>query len=147
MAGYEHQILEMFRGSNPGLSSRFDADFPWRFADFSDDDLLEVAVAYVQSPKRDLSALVRTDVIRHMVQKVSKQRALHNFGNARAIETVRTTSIRSFCTHAFGAVFSHFPLLSRADNFESEGKTDHPPSRCASRKTRLKDHTHHYRRR
>jgi hypothetical protein len=100
MAGYEHQILEMFRGSNPGLSSRFDADFPWRFADFSDDDLLEVAVAYVRSPKRDLSALVRTDVIRYMVQKVSKQRALHNFGNARAIETVRAAPICSVSMQA-----------------------------------------------
>jgi hypothetical protein len=93
MAGYEHQISEMFRGSNPGLSSRFDADSPWRFADFSDSDLLEVTVAYVRSPKRDLSALFSADVIKHVVMKVSKQRSLHNFGNARAVETVLMTKV------------------------------------------------------
>jgi hypothetical protein len=38
LAGYEQQISEMFRGANPGLSSRFDCDSPWRFDDFSDDD-------------------------------------------------------------------------------------------------------------
>jgi hypothetical protein len=35
-----------------------------------------------------------------MVQKVSKQREQHNFGNARAIETVRAAPICSVSTQA-----------------------------------------------
>ena len=87
MAGYEHQMAAMFRGSNPGLTSRFDADHPWRFVDFTDDELLQVCSSLVNNPG-EFYNLVDFDVREHIVRKVAKERVLHNFGNARAIETV-----------------------------------------------------------
>jgi hypothetical protein len=87
MAGYEQQMAAMFRGSNPGLTSRFDADHPWRFVDFTDDELLQVCSSLVNNPGEYYN-LVDFDVREHIVRKVAKERVLHNFGNARAIETV-----------------------------------------------------------
>jgi hypothetical protein len=88
MAGYEDQLAAMFRGSNPGLTSRFDADHPWRFVDFTDDELLQVCGYLVNSPEGEYHNLVDFDVREHIVRKVAKERALHNFSNARAIDTV-----------------------------------------------------------
>ena len=86
----------MFRASNPGLTSRFDADNPWRFADFSDEELMQVCTALVSQPESDFYNLVDYEVRRHIVQKVAKQRALHNFGNGRAIQMV--TNILFVCS-------------------------------------------------
>ena len=91
MAGYEEQLQAMFRGSNPGLTSRFDSDNPWRFADFSDAELMQVCTHLVSKPGSDFYNLVDFEVRSHIVQKVAKQRVLHNFGNARAVETVTNT--------------------------------------------------------
>jgi hypothetical protein len=88
MAGYEEQLAAMFRGSNPGLTSRFDADHPWRFDDFTDDELMQVCSYLVNKPESEFHNLVDFEVREHIVRNVAKQRALHNFGNARAIETV-----------------------------------------------------------
>jgi len=89
MIGYEHEMQAMFRGSNPGLTRRFDSNHPWRFTDFSDDDLLQVAVDTL-GPK---AGMVPLDVTLHMVNKVSKQRMLHNFGNAGLMKTVRCCAL------------------------------------------------------
>ena len=91
MAGYEEQLQAMFRGSNPGLTSRFDSDNPWRFADFSDAELMQVCTYLVSKPESNYHNLVDFEVRSHIVQKVAKQRVLHNFGNARAVETVTNT--------------------------------------------------------
>lgn len=90
MIGYEHEMQAMFRGSNPGLTRRFDSNHPWRFTDFSDDDLLQVAVDTL-GPK---AGMVPLDVTLHMVNKVSKLRMLHNFGNAGLMKTVRCCVLR-----------------------------------------------------
>jgi hypothetical protein len=89
MIGYEHEMQAMFRGSNPGLTRRFDSNHPWRFTDFSDDDLLQVAVDTL-GPK---AGMVPLDVLLHMVNKVSKLRMLHNFGNAGLMKTVRCCAL------------------------------------------------------
>ncbi len=85
MIGYEHEMQAMFRGSNPGLTRRFDSNHPWRFTDFSDDDLLQVAVDTLGTK----AVMVPLDVTLYMVKKVSKLRMLHNFGNAGLMKTVR----------------------------------------------------------
>jgi hypothetical protein len=85
MIGYEHEMQAMFRGSNPGLSRRFDSHHPWHFTDFTDDDLLQVAVDHL-GPK---AGIVPLHDYLHMVKKVSELRMLHNFGNAGVIKTVR----------------------------------------------------------
>ena len=87
LAGYEHQMSEMFRSANPGLHSRFDFHSPWRFDDFSDDDLFKIARAHVDKEK--LSDLFGFDVLAHLIKTVSKKRLLANFSNAREVETVR----------------------------------------------------------
>jgi hypothetical protein len=86
MLGYDNEMQDMFRGSNPGLSRRFDSNHPWRFTDFSDDDLLQVAVDHL-GPK---SSIVPLPVYLHMVKKVSDLRVLPNFGNAGLMKMVRT---------------------------------------------------------
>jgi DNA replication protein DnaC len=85
MIGYELEMKAMFRGSNPGLSRRFDSNHPWHFTDFSDDDLLLVAFDILGSR----SNIVSLTVCQHMVKKVSARRALPNFGNAGIMKTVR----------------------------------------------------------
>ncbi len=86
MIGYEHEMEAMFRGSNPGLSRRFDSHHPWHFTDFTDDDLLQVAVDHL-GPR---AGIVPLHVYLHMVKKVSELRMLHNFGNAGVMKTVRS---------------------------------------------------------
>jgi hypothetical protein len=97
LAGYEHQMSEMFRGANPGLSSRFDFHSPWRFDDFSDDDLFKVARAHVD--KSGFSDDFSFDVLAHLIKTVSKKRLLANFGNARDVETVCAKQLKS-CAYA-----------------------------------------------
>ena len=101
MIGYEHEMQAMFRGSNPGLSRRFDSNHPWHFTDFSDDDLLQVAVDHL-GPRADIIPL---PVYLHMVKKVSDLRMLHNFGNAGLMKTVRVRLAVQHFTEAALFVF------------------------------------------
>jgi hypothetical protein len=100
MIGYEHEMQAMFRGSNPGLTRRFDSNHPWCFTDFSDDDLLQVAVDAL-GPK---ASVVPLDVTLHMVRKVSKLRMLHNFGNAGLMKTVRCRALYLILRFVLGVV-------------------------------------------
>ena len=45
LAGYEDDILAMFRNGNTGLGSRFKLTEALRFEDFSDDELFEILVS------------------------------------------------------------------------------------------------------
>jgi hypothetical protein len=101
MIGYEQEMQAMFRGSNPGLSRRFDSNHPWHFTDFSDDDLLQVAVDHL-GPRADIVPL---PVYLHMVKKVSNLRMLHNFGNAGLMKTVRVCLAVQHFTEAALFVF------------------------------------------
>lgn len=42
LLGYEEQMEAMMRGANPGLARRFQWRDPWRFEDYSPDDLLHI---------------------------------------------------------------------------------------------------------
>jgi hypothetical protein len=101
MIGYEQEMQAMFRGSNPGLSRRFDSNHPWHFTDFSDDDLLQVAIDHL-GPRADIVPL---PVYLHMVKKVSDLRMLHNFGNAGLMKTVRVRLAVQHFTEAALFVF------------------------------------------
>ena len=107
MIGYEHEMQAMFRGSNPGLSRRFDSHHPWCFTDFTDDDLLQVAVDHL-GPR---AGIVPLHVYLHMVKKVSELRMLHNFGNAGVMKTVR--SLRETVDAALIELFCPYPISTR----------------------------------
>ena len=84
MAGYEPQIMKMMREQNPGLSRRFDATRPVRFEDYTDAELFEIISVYCA--KQELRAPL--DVKREMVKRLAAERALPNFGNAGAVQTL-----------------------------------------------------------
>jgi hypothetical protein len=137
LAGYEQQISEMFRGANPGLSSRFDCDSPWRFDDFSDDDLLKVARSYIV--KKGISELWDFNETLHLIKTVSKQRALFNFSNARAVETLRQAHACDSLTNAQKHnVQVYSPQLNNwlnAGHQKSQRKTHHSSPRHPSQRS------------
>ncbi|RBR06227.1 uncharacterized protein FIESC28_11137 [Fusarium coffeatum] len=42
LLGYEDRLKNMFKNMNPGLSRRFQASHPWRFADYGPSDMKEI---------------------------------------------------------------------------------------------------------
>ena len=45
LLGYEEQMEAMMRGANPGLARRFQWQDPWRFEDYSQEDLFQIMKA------------------------------------------------------------------------------------------------------
>ena len=78
MAGYKAPMLKMLRDQNPGLSSRFDPKFALEFADYDDEELLEILSRSVASGKTEMPMHVKC----HAVRQLAKQRALANFGKS-----------------------------------------------------------------
>jgi AAA+ superfamily predicted ATPase len=84
MAGYKAPMLKMLREQNPGLTSRFDPKFAIHFDDYEDEELLEILGRAVAQGKTEMPIAVKS----HAVRQLAKQRALANFGNARAVQTL-----------------------------------------------------------
>lgn len=84
LLGYEEQMKEMFRNTNPGLSRRFPLVDAFRFEDFNDDQLREILDFKLK--KQDL---VATEQAKDVVIKVlSKARRRLHFGNAGEVENM-----------------------------------------------------------
>ena len=81
MAGYPKKMSELVN-SNPGLPRRFPLNF--MFADYSDDDLLEI----LRRKTASMGILLSTSVLpraRAYLQEIRKQRGI-NFGNAGEVD-------------------------------------------------------------
>lgn len=81
LLGYESDIVNMLNNQNPGLKSRFDPSYAFHFEDFSDRDLLAIFASLCKRDKVNAPFPVMKAAVKHL----SKQRAMKNFGNARAV--------------------------------------------------------------
>ena len=73
-----------YSDQNPGLARRFNASMPVRFEDFTDTELASILSAEC----RKLDLVAPLPVKRHAIKKLAKLRALPNFGNAGAVQTM-----------------------------------------------------------
>jgi replication-associated recombination protein RarA len=80
LIGYESDVVRMLDEQNPGLRSRFDPAYAFRFDDFSDMELLQIFGA--ACVRDEVEAPI--DVKRAAVKQLVKARSMKNFGNARA---------------------------------------------------------------
>ena len=90
MIGYENNMMEMFRNSNPGLSRRFVVNNPFRFVDYTDNELALVTSTML----RNRNVKVSLNVFKVIIDKISMQRGLPNFGNIGTVETLLLNAIQ-----------------------------------------------------
>lgn len=83
LLGYEDKLREMFQRSNPGLSSRFNYSSPFRFEDFTLDQLMEIL--HHKMEKQDLKA--SPEAIETARAVLERARVSPEYGNARAVES------------------------------------------------------------
>ena len=74
----------MLRDQNPGLSLQFDPKFAVKFADFSISELLVIMDG--EADKGTVAIPWRVKL--HAVKQLRRRRAVANFGNARAVQTL-----------------------------------------------------------
>ena len=84
MLGYSSPMLEMMRKQNPGLSRRFDVTNPWYFEDYTDEELLIL----VAKKSKELGITIPLKVKLVIVKQLAKLRAMPNFGNIGAANTL-----------------------------------------------------------
>ena len=82
----------MLRDQNPGLLLRFDPKFAVEFADFTDLELLTSAVG---EGKVAMPRWVKL----HALKQLGQRRAVANFGNVRAVQTLMA-KVRTSQKHA-----------------------------------------------
>eukprot|EP00727_Mastigamoeba_balamuthi_P013907 m51a1_g9139 hypothetical protein (3447) ;mRNA; r:63647-74936 len=85
LLGYEPQMAEMLRTSNPGLARRFPLEYAFRFDDYTDEELLQIFAAECE---RKGILLESYRVAERAIEHLAHQRVLPNFGNAGAVETL-----------------------------------------------------------
>lgn len=82
LLGYEDQLRDMFQRSNPGLSSRFNYSSPFRFDDFTLDQLMEILDHKLA--RQDLKAT--PEALETARDVLERARQSPEYGNARAVE-------------------------------------------------------------
>ena len=90
LCGYEPQMMAMLRDQNPGLARRFDLSYAFRFHDFLDEELL--AIFYKAAVEKQIRLPLTTS--HYAVKKLILRRALPNFGNAGAVNSLLADGIR-----------------------------------------------------
>jgi SpoVK/Ycf46/Vps4 family AAA+-type ATPase/energy-coupling factor transporter ATP-binding protein EcfA2 len=88
LIGYERDVVRMLDEQNPGLRSRFDPAYAFRFDDFSDMELLQIFGA--ACVRNEVEAPI--DVKRAAVKQLVKARSMKNFGNARAVGSLYSSA-------------------------------------------------------
>ena len=88
MCGYVREMDEMLRSQNPGLSRRFPRDQALMFEDFTDDELMLIAVKKAQQEDLRLPAVYA----RRLALELGRKRAVPHFGNAGEVEQRLSTA-------------------------------------------------------
>ncbi|KAJ3930107.1 MAG: P-loop containing nucleoside triphosphate hydrolase protein [Lentinula lateritia] len=84
LLGYQKQMEEMFQNVNPGLSRRFAIDDPFKFDDFTEDELMEVLDMKLRESDLEASDDAKT-VARECL---GRARNRPNFGNGGDVENL-----------------------------------------------------------
>ncbi|KAF1833156.1 P-loop containing nucleoside triphosphate hydrolase protein [Decorospora gaudefroyi] len=82
LLGYEDQLRDMFQRSNPGLSSRFNYSSPFRFDDFTLDQLMDIL--HHKLERQNLK--VTPEALNTARDVLERARQSPEYGNARAVE-------------------------------------------------------------
>eukprot|EP00798_Chlamydomonas_sp_ICE-L_P024107 gene24107-9682_t len=85
LLGYEEQMADMMRNANPGLARRFQWQSPWKFEDYSSEDLLHIMRG---AAKSKYSWDLNSDVLRSGIKALEGERRKPNFGNAGAVNNL-----------------------------------------------------------
>ena len=98
MCGYEREMDNLLRAQNPGLSRRFPRDQALMFEDFTDDELMLIAVKKAQQEDLRLPA----ELARRVARDLGRKRAIPHFGNAGEVEQ-RLSVAKQRCASRQGA--------------------------------------------
>jgi SpoVK/Ycf46/Vps4 family AAA+-type ATPase len=86
LLGYRDKMEAMFRVVNPGLSRRFQWDNPVVFQDYDEMQLIAILRSKCKKDNLEISFSVARDAIKHL----AKARAMPNFGNGGAVDSLAT---------------------------------------------------------
>ncbi|KAJ8115251.1 hypothetical protein ONZ43_g4711 [Nemania bipapillata] len=89
LIGYEDNMRSLFYNGNPGLSGRFMADIPFRFEDYSDDELRQI----LEQDLKDRHLKYEQDALKSAIDMLSRYRITPNFSNARAAKTLVSEAV------------------------------------------------------
>lgn len=92
LLGYEEQMAQFLRESNPGLARRFQLENAFRFADFTDSELL----AILRAKAKKKGWILPFDVAREGVRILSRERSKPNFGNGGAVDNLLSRAVLKF---------------------------------------------------
>ncbi|TDH66050.1 hypothetical protein CCR75_007122 [Bremia lactucae] len=82
LIGYKHEMLEMLRTQNPGLTRRFPLESAFNFEDYTAQELLDI----VEWNCAKRSLICPHDVAEALLKKLALQKTQPHFGNAGAVE-------------------------------------------------------------
>lgn len=114
-AGYQGQMEEMFRESNPGLRSRF--QYKIILPDYTDQELLQIAYGFAREKGLTLDKGAEEAFLR----QVERRRLGDTFGNARDVRDIMDKAISAQAVRLFALGRSSDSELIRLDgrDFES----------------------------
>lgn len=92
LLGYESQISRMLQNGNPGLSGRFMADFPFRFLDYTMEELQDIMIRDLQ--ERDIS--YSEGSIEAAMDILAMAKLSLHFSNGRQVKNLVSIAIENY---------------------------------------------------
>ncbi|RHY06073.1 hypothetical protein DYB36_006893 [Aphanomyces astaci] len=99
LLGYEKPMLAMLRDQNPGLARRFPREHAFVFEDYSPIELLEIF--HFTCKKHQVECSHAASEV--AMELLTQQKAMSNFGNAGAVNTMITTAMAKASLRVQGA--------------------------------------------
>jgi Cdc6-like AAA superfamily ATPase len=115
MLGYEDQMREMLRDSNPGLARRFQIEDAFKFEDYTNEELLEILDMKMKKQGVEAKSAARMSAIAELEQ----QRNQPHFGNGGAVENLLGRAILNMHKRNVGHPRTQELI---ADDFGTTGK-------------------------